>query len=89
VGETDLQVVSAAKWLDKYACDDRQERGGCCGGWAVCGGRVVWVGNNDEWSRFGRTLVAVWEGGGGNLRNLFRIIKRKHMFMKVDIIRRP
>jgi len=63
VGDTDLQVVSTAEWLDKHACDDGQESGGCCGGWAVYGGRGVWVGNNDEYSRFGRIVVAVWVGG--------------------------
>jgi len=44
VGDTDLQVVSTVEWLDKHACDDGQESGGCCGRWAVYGGRVVWVG---------------------------------------------
>jgi len=60
---TDLQAVSVSEWLDKHACDDGQGRGECCGGWAVCGGRAVWMGNNGEQSRFGRTLVAVWVGG--------------------------
>ena len=60
---TDLQAVSVSEWLDKHACDDGQGRGECCGRWAVCGGRAVWMGNNGEQSRFGRTLVAVWVGG--------------------------
>ena len=63
MGDIDLQAVFAAKWLDKHACDDGQWSGGCCGGCVICGGKVVGVGNNSEWSRSGRTVVTVWVGG--------------------------
>jgi len=67
-----LQAVPTAEWLDKHACDDGQERGGCCGWQADCGDRVVLVRNNREWRRLGRTVMAVWVGGSrGNLCNLF------------------
>ena len=58
-----MQPVPAAEWLDKHACDDVQGRGGCCGWRADCGGRDILMGNNGEWSRFGRTVVAVWVRG--------------------------